>query len=540
MKIKFVPALLVLLVASVAYYHLMRLQVVPPFSGITQEKTYQQHVPEPMRVLVPQAQYDAIAASLSTTGETGEPGAELDAETILRVAASPCGPSLHYLITQYRTNPAVPPALEAVRKGLQEPPAGYLDASGAPLKNPWRSQDTAGLRDHMVETFLAWCVFLPEISGTHDNGLHYILDFAWFYYRNQAGQDFVQGRNPLDPSDLLPTGWKFTKDFNNQRGAYMDSPASTARVAQWVGDPRIEISDYQRQNASDYRSWNDFFARELIADDVAQTISSRPATMPLDQFPERDYIVVAPTDCIMNPLVQVLATDSTDSGNLEGTEESGKGAAQRRVLKTPLHYDTVLDVKGASLSLAQLLDGVPQQVRDRFVGGTGQACVLMPNTYHHFHAPVNGTVVHAAVIPGNTYGYPDFPNWVPPDGNVGGPGTDFSRFQNFQRGVVVIEVTYAGLGGGDITGYVALIPVGLDTIGSVTLNADIVPGKVVKRGYTELGNFYYGGSLNILLYSKGLAGNAVQTRMGNQINLFSLGPPAPETVVPMDQRPSTN
>jgi phosphatidylserine decarboxylase len=97
-----------------------------------------------------------------------------------------------------------------------------------------------------------------------------------------------------------------------------------------------------------------------------------------------------------------------------------------------------------------------------------------------------------------------------------------------------------GLGGGDITGYVALIPVGLDTIGSVTLNADIVPGKVVKRGYTELGNFYYGGSLNIMLYSKGLAGNAVQTRMGNQINLFSLGPPAPETVVPMDQRPSTN
>ncbi len=51
----------------------------------------------------------------------------------------------------------------------------------------------------------------------------------------------------------------------------------------------------------------------------------------------------------------------------------------------------------------------------------------------------------------------------------------------------------------------------------------VVPGKVVKRGYTELGNFFYGGSLNILLYSKGLASGVVQTRMGNQINLFNVG-----------------
>ncbi|MBT5374609.1 MAG: phosphatidylserine decarboxylase [Rhodospirillaceae bacterium] len=505
MKLKLIlPALFVLLIA-LGGYSFWELSGRPGTSDLSQGKEYERHVPENTRTLVPQSQYDAITSAL---GKPGKGEDKLDPDTIHQIAASPCGPSLNYLITQFRTNPAVPQALEAVRKGLQAPPTGYFDATGAPLKNPWRAKTATELRNRMVKTFLSWCVFLPEISGTSDNGLKYILDFAWFYYQNEAGQDFVQGINPLNLAEPLPTGWKFTKDFSVQRGAYMDSPASTAMVAQWANDPRIEIEDYQKQNSADYKSWNNFFARELTVDDANQTIPSRPATMPLDQYPERDYIVVSPTDCIMNPLVQVL---------------SGARTAERKIVENPLQYNTVLDVKGIPLSLAQLLEGVPQEYRDKFVGGSGQSCVLMPNTYHHYHAPVNGTVVHAAVIQSNTYGYLDFPNWAPLSGNVGQPGTDFSQFQNFQRGVVIIEVKYAGLQGKEITGYVASIPVGLDTIGSVTLNKEIVPGKVVKRGFTEIGNFYYGGSLNILLYSKGLAGNPVQTRMGNLINLFNVG-----------------
>ncbi|ETW96499.1 MAG: hypothetical protein ETSY1_26415, partial [Candidatus Entotheonella factor] len=182
-----------------------------------------------------------------------------------------------------------------------------------------------------------------------------------------------------------------------------------------------------------------------------------------------------------------------------------------------------LPVKGIPISVDELLAGVPDQFRRPFVGGSGQSCVLLPNTYHHFHAPVNGTIVHAAIVQDNTYGYPDWPNWVPLDGNVGRLGTDFSQFQVFQRGVVVIEVKYENLDGTELTGYVAMIPVGLNTIGSVVLNKDIVRGKTVKRGFTEIGNFFYGGSLNILLYSNGLAGSSVRVRMGNQINLLQVG-----------------
>lgn len=230
--------------------------------------------------------------------------------------------------------------------------------------------------------------------------------------------------------------------------------------------------------------------------------------MPVKEYSKRDYIVVSPTDCIMNPLVQVL------------TE---KGTAIRKLIENPLQLNTILDIKGIPISLDELLKGVDDNYRSQFVGGAGLSCVLMPNTYHHFHAPVNGTIVHAAVVPDGTYGIIDFPNWTPNRGGVGRPGTDFSQFQVFQRGVIIIEVKYANLDGTRLTGYVASIPVGLNTIGSVVLDKEIVPGKVVKRGYTRLGNFLYGGSLNILLFSKGLAGGAVQTRLGTQINLFNVG-----------------
>ena len=48
------------------------------------------------------------------------------------------------------------------------------------------------------------------------------------------------------------------------------------------------------------------------------------------------------------------------------------------------------------------------------------------------------------------------------------------------------------------------IAVGLDKIGSVRLLA--------KQGYRELGYFLYGGSLNILPFSRGLAAAGAQTR----------------------------
>lgn len=431
-------------------------------------------------------------------------------------AASPCADSAAYLAAQYESDSRTQIAFNRVFGGLQDLPAGY--SYGGSSANPWKATGSgAGLAAKMGEFFQAWCTARPEIEGASDNALDPILYFAWLYFRNPAGQDFVQGRDPADPTRALTTGTTFLSKFNAEYRAYMDSPDSAAVVAEWIADPRIEIEDYAKREPGDYASWNAFFTRNLTKG-ADGGYPSRPVTMP-----ERDYVIVAPTDCIMNPLVQVL--------NQAGTET-------RRYIENPLAMDMVLDVKSIPISLDRLLGGAPEALKEKFTGGSGLACVLMPNTYHHFHAPVDGTILHAEIVetgsPGTpgTFGYPDFPNWVPPSGDVGRPGTDFSQFQSFQRGVIVIEVKYANLPGKEpetLTGYVASIPVGLDSVGSVVLADGVKPGAKVKKGVTPLGNFFYGGSLDILLFSKGMVSPAVQTRMGNQIAIINIGeaPPSP-------------
>jgi len=431
----------------------------------------------------------------------------LDKSQLNKIAQSSCRKSLLYLFTQFILDPKVKPAMDTVAKGMQFLPEAYGQTK--PVENPWKSENGGELLKKMLISFPNWCAELPRIQGSYDNGLESIQHFSWFYYHNSAGQDFVQGRNPNKPAEILEVGRKFTKDFTLEYGQFMDSPESTATIPEWIADPIIEIQDYQKQQASDYENWNQFFARELITDTKAQTIPSRPVTMP-----ERDYVVVAPTDCIMNTLVQVLNEDGVES---------------QKLLDNPLQKNTVLNVKGIPLSMTALMSGVEDKYKEKFIGGTGQSCVLMPNTYHHFHAPVDGTVVHASIIKENTYGYYDWANWVPTTGDVGRSGTDFNQFKHYQRGIIIIEVKYNNIDKNNkpivSTGYVAVIPVGLETIGSLVFKADIKVGKQLKKGYTELGNFFYGGSLNILLYSKGLAGSSTQVRMGNQINVLKLGTP---------------
>ncbi len=423
----------------------------------------------------------------------------LNKKTSIAMIESPCFDSLRYLVYEYATDSATFNALNSINSGFQDLPPAYLHG------NPWKGRkNSAELVNQMVDVFTTWCTFKPQISGDQDDGLKYIQKFAWFYYKNSAGQDFVQGRDPNSDEPLI-TGLKFTQDFSNQRGDYMDTKKSAKYVHQWVKDPRIEIENYIPPEGDSYvySSWNKFFARQIKIDTVNETIPSRPVTMP-----EKDYVVSAPTDCIMNPLVQVLAD---------------KGVAKRQFISNPLQQDTVLDVKNIPINLMDLLGDTPKELKRKFIGGTGLSCVLMPNTYHHFHTPVNGTIEHAEIVKSGTYGYLDFPNWVPVDGNVGRPGSDFSQFEVFQRGVIIIKVKYRGVNKKLLTGYVASIPVGLDTIGSVVLDPGVVKGAKVKRGYTRLGNFFYGGSLNIMLFSRGLATGAIQTRLGNQITLFDIG-----------------
>ncbi len=374
---------------------------------------------------------------------------------------SPCNSSIQELNNAYNSkkDTSFKQQVDLAFKNIQQLPSQYPDG------NPWIGKDISDL----TSFFEAWCTFLPTANGSHDDGLKYIENFAWFYYQNPEAVKVVQNS----------PGREIFQNFSKQRGVFMDSKESTAPISIWLDDVRIEKEDYNipdtKAKDGGFKSFNGFFSRTLKNQD-----ESRPQTMP-----ERDYVISAPTDCIMNSIPQKIVSSST-----------------------------LIPTKGRqSLNISDMLDGSSHA--KKFIGGTALSCVLMPNTYHHYHAPVDGDVVESKIIEDAYYGYDNFPKWVPSNGNVGYHGSDFSQFENFKRGYFIVDTKKYG--------HVALIPVGLNTISSIVFEKKFIDMKKpvsIKRG-DELGHFLYGGSLFIMIFEANrYKSDAIQVRLGNQIGVF--------------------
>lgn len=383
----------------------------------------------------------------------------LPATAIGSTTDSPCRGSINDLRAAYEGNPDFHKLMDLTLANVQPLPAEY------PFDNPWHGATFPDLEAFFAE----WCTFLPSMQGGKDNGLQYIQRFAWLYYHNDYGVSLVKDSPGRD----------ITQKFARERGAYMDSQASTATIAEWLQDPRVEIEEYVLPDptAADggFTSFNDFFARRF-----KNIEASRPQTMP-----ERDYIIGAPTDCIMNSIPQEIRSLTT---------------------RIPTKFNQALNI-------TELLDH--SKYAEKFVGGTALSCVLMPNTYHHYHSPVTGKAVESGIIEDPFYGYDNFPEWVPASGNVGYYGSEFNQFEDFKRGYFIVDTGKYG--------YVAMVPVGLNTISSIVFEEKfqhIGQPVPVQRG-DELGHFLYGGSLFIMIFEPGrYRSGAIQVRLGNQIGLF--------------------
>ena len=98
--------------------------------------------------------------------------------------------------------------------------------------------------------------------------------------------------------------------------------------------------------------------------------------------------------------------------------------------------------------------------------------------------------------------------------NKGNPGynKDYSVFQDFKHGYYIIETQNYG--------YVAMIPIGLQTIGSVIFEEkfkDITPNTSINVYKGEkLGHFAFGGSTVLLLFEKNRI-SSVTVQQGQRI-----------------------
>ncbi|OGO33568.1 MAG: hypothetical protein A2W35_14765, partial [Chloroflexi bacterium RBG_16_57_11] len=264
--------------------------------------------------------------------------------------------------------------------------------------NPWKGKNF----DDLLEFFEEWYYLQPTPSGAQDE-FNYIEKFAWFYYKNEYGQQIV-GQDP---------GLSWTRDFVEARRIFLQSPESTATIQIWVDDPTIHIEEYIVPPGG-FESFNQFFIRELKP-------GTRTVASPLD-----DTVLVSPTDCVLN-MINPLTPGA----------------------KIPTKLNQELNVE-------ELLAG--SEYAQYFETGTAISCILMPTTYHHYHAVVSGVMVESRQdVTGSYWGIQDFGSFFNA-GNIG-YGASYSVFERFRRGYFVIQT--------DEYGYVAMIPVGLDTIGSV-------------------------------------------------------------------------
>jgi phosphatidylserine decarboxylase len=230
---------------------------------------------------------------------------------------------------------------------------------------------------------------------------------------------------------------------------YLDSEESSHVLAGWLSPPagnELKLEDFVTDKG--FSSYNDFFHRAIKPE-------KRPVT-------PGDGVIVSAND----GEVYRLARDVKES-------------------------DTFW-LKDQQYSLKDMFGGVGYE---DFVGGTVLQSFLSGADYHRWHAPYGGRVVDSRVIGGLLFSELEAAGDDPTAGTYSqGYGASVNT-----RGLVVIE--HGDLEGGTFRagplGKVAVLPVGITEISSITITVD--KGQVLEKG-NQLGWFSYGGSSLCLVF----------------------------------------
>lgn len=322
--------------------------------------------------------------------------------------------------------------------------------------NPWKGKNF----DDLCQYFNQWYYFIPGPG----QGLDYIQCFSWVYYKNDYGMQIVS-KSP---------GKEWIQFFVKEKGKYMDTSSKAADkvIKQWMEDPSTHIDEFIIPQGG-FKTFNQFFIRTL-----------KPGVRPIAD-PTDDSVLVSPADALVNMIDNQLTLEK----------------------KLHIKHNLYLNVK-------QLLDN--SKYAAHFENGTAVSCILMPNIYHHYHAPITGQVVESNEnVQGQYFGIEDFPGFF--HGGDVGYEAPYNYFEHFRRGYLVIKTKKYG--------YVGMVPVGLNTISSVVFKEPykhIQPGANPVPIYKgeEVGFFQYGGSLVILLFEPGVY-SSVRILMGARMGTLN-------------------
>ncbi len=308
---------------------------------------------------------------------------------------------------------------------------------------------------------LPWDVMLNPSPTEYGQSLYGRVDqgIGYFWFVVDQPLDELRDRGFFYPTvefvepfaSWLATYSQSWGDFLNTEESWNDTYYQMV-----ANDPDWGLSKGWYGEGNQWRTFNEFFARDLVSPDV-RPIASSSVVAPADSWPK-------------------------------GTWQIDD--------KNQLVYPADLQIKTAKLSDISLLIGQDSQYKDAFAGGTLTHTFLDVNCYHHYHAPVDGRLVELRTIPGVAAG--------------GG----YTLWDNEQKlyyyvndmGFQMVETRACAIIETEQYGLVAMLPVGMSQICSVNWLPTLHVGQQLKRG-DDMGYFMFGGSDVIMIFQKGIIVN---------------------------------
>lgn len=357
-------------------------------------------------------------------------------------------PATSELVKLVENNPDVKSMLEhSIEKARQINP----DTSTNPVGN---LEEYYGFVSH-CEKAMPWALMkrssYPEIFD------HIFQSICCFYFIIDQPLDELKDKGYFHNSlQYAPPFSEWLITFSRSWGKYLDTEDSwnPEYYQMALNDPAFGLQNGWYEDPSNWKTFNDFFARRLSSPD------QRPIASPGDNSVVASFADSEPQG--------VWAIDS--NSNIV-TQEG-------------------VPVKSATLKSIPALIGDGSQYRDAFANGTFTHSFLNVNDYHRYHFPLGGTVKEVRLIQG-----------INPTGGKLWWDAENKRyaFDPSSLGWQTIETRGCVILDTDEYGLVALLPIGMVAVGSVNFDENVKPGASVKKG-DELGYFKFGGSDFIMLF----------------------------------------
>jgi phosphatidylserine decarboxylase len=283
---------------------------------------------------------------------------------------------------------------------------------------------------------------------------------SYFYFIADQPLNELEGRGYFNNSlQYVEPYSSWLKTFVRSWGAFLNTPESWneeyLRLAQASG--RFGLNRGWYEDPSHWRTFNQFFARSLKSAD------QRPIAAPADES-----IVISPVDAIPEG---VWAIDNSS----RVVEKSG------------------IPVKTGTVQSVEQLIGGQSSYKGAFAGGTFTHLFLDVPDYHHYHFPLGGVVRELAIIPGQEVAGVRV-TWDSLNRRYAFEPSPVGWQSLETRGCVILETEEFGL--------VALLPIGMSPVSSVTFEPTLKEGVRVRKG-DMLGHFLFGGSDFVMVFQAG-------------------------------------